>query len=87
MGAREDAEVTLFAEIRARYPYLNQWVIENAKRIGPFCLAILSPGNIRDDYHRIVHDHELRERARPIIRPDRVNDPKPNAVLVIVPAV
>lgn len=83
-AARSAAEYNLVSEIFARYPYLQLWIAENGTR-RLFGLVIALPKNIRDEWHRIVHDNEFRERARSIIHPQRVNEPGDNAVLTLMP--
>lgn len=81
---RDIAERQLIDEILTRYPKLRLWLAEHGGR-DCFTIIIVEPSAVDARWHRVVHDHELRERARHVIRPDRVNEPGDNAVLVLVP--
>lgn len=77
----------LIREIWRRYPDIARWAFEQPYGYG-LGLVIMKPANVMDEHHRIVHDAEFRERARPIIAAvdsNRVNELGPNAVLVLVP--
>lgn len=51
--------------------------------------VVMKPQSVNDDWHVVIHDRNLRDRARKLLASENykhfTNDPHPNAVLVLCP--
>lgn len=87
-------ERDIVATVFWRYPNtprLEAWIAKNHRGkvlADDPCLAIVHPERVMDAYHVVVHDAELRERARVILPiTERTNNPHHNAVLILCPVI